>query len=108
MAESVVTSKAENQSHHSRRESCCGLVPSGCTRKFPEPSRGEGFGLLVETPKIDFMSRTGQPCSKYFRRALRIEATAKTYRLARFKNLTSRTGLAKSEAMRQEGARLIG
>ena len=108
MAESAVTSKAENQSHHSRRESCCGLVPSGCTRKFPEPSSGEGFGLVVDTPKNDFMMRIEELCPKYFRRARGIEATTKTYRFVRFKNLTARTGLAKGELTRPKGARLIG
>ena len=63
---------------------------------MPEPSRGEGFGFLVEIPKIDFMSRAGEPCTKYFRRALPIEATPKTYRFARFKNLTFRAGEIKS------------
>jgi hypothetical protein len=32
------------------------------------------------------------PGSHYFRRAIQIEATSKTYRLARLKNLTIRAG----------------
>jgi hypothetical protein len=87
-----VTNKAESQSHHSRREICCGLNSTGRTRKLADPPRGEGFGLLAETPKADFILLEVLPGSHYFRRAIQIEATSKTYRLARLKNLTIRAG----------------
>jgi hypothetical protein len=96
IADSAVTNKAESQSHHSRREICCGLNSTGRIRKWPAPSRGEGFGLLAETPKADFILRKILSGSHYFRRAIQIEATSKTYRLARFKNLPIRAGVPRT------------
>jgi hypothetical protein len=96
IADRAVTNKAESQSHHSRREICCGLNSTGRIRKWPAPSRGEGFGLLAETPTADFILRKIWSGSHYFRRAIQIEATSKTYRLARFKNLPIRAGAART------------
>src|ERR1700732_4342028 len=97
-AESTVTSNAENHSHHSWREILCGLKSAGWTRKLPEPSRGEGFGLRAERPRSDFILRTVELGCHHCSRAWRGEATAKTYRLARFKNLPIRAGAAKRSA----------
>jgi hypothetical protein len=62
---------------------------------LPEPSRGEGFGLLVGAFKKDFILRTMELGCHHSSRVLQTEATKKTYRLARFKNLPIRSGLAK-------------
>ena len=88
----MVTNNAESQSHHSRFEICCGLEPSGRTRKLPDPSRGEGFGLLADVSKTDFILRTVELGCHHSSRAQQTQATSKTYRLARFKNLTLWSG----------------
>jgi hypothetical protein len=93
-----VTSNAESHSHHSCREICCGLGPFARTRKLPEPARDECFGLLRDIPKKDFIWLTVDLGCHHCSRAQRREATAKTYRLARFKNLSMRAGAVHHKA----------
>ena len=93
-----MTSNAENHSHHSPREICCGFEPRARTRNLPEPARGECFGLLRDIPKKDFIWLTADLGCHHCSRAQRTEATAKTYRLARFKNLSIRAGAVNNKA----------
>jgi hypothetical protein len=65
---------------------------------LPEPSRGEGFGLFAAIPKTDFILRTVELGCHHSSRARRREATSKTYRLPRFKNLTLRSGMLMHDA----------